>query len=65
MVGGLGGELTVDMEDEVAENKDEVEAGKCGQQPVEDLLPQLPTTQYHQSTGEKRIVLLGDDAPDK
>ena len=43
MVGGLGGELTVDMEDEVAENKDEVKAGKGGQQPVEDLLPQLPT----------------------
>ena len=30
MVGGLGGELAVDMEDEVAENEDEVKAGKGG-----------------------------------
>ena len=48
MVGGLGGELAIDMEDEVAEHKDQVEAGKGGQKPVEDLLPQLPAAKHNQ-----------------
>ena len=33
MVGGLGGELAIDMEDEVAEDEDEVKTCKGGQQP--------------------------------